>query len=250
MDAISSKQMYVSFNGKRNTRFGVKMLSRPVRQSATPRGKLVTIDGRDGGYWLDDDSEGTIKITQEFAVEDPAMEHAALAWLKGSGRLTFGDDPDYGYRARVTNIKNLTALTPRLAGMRFVVTFTCQPFRFLVNEEAVTVTESGTQFEGMGSDPSLPVIEIQGSGDVNLMVNSTSVLIEGIQTKYVLDCDARMGFDKDGNNASAQATLLRTNSKAGGWPTLRSAAQVNHVNQVSWTGSVSQVVITPNWRFR
>lgn len=253
------RDMFVSFKGIRNEHVGARLIDMPERQIATPRGQSVEIPGRDGILWLPDgDSYDPITIKVSFAIPDPSDEFAVLDWLSGMGDLVLGDAPEFFYPySRVITSAKLNRITPRLAGKRLTVTFTCAPFRRLLDEEPLTFTEAAV-FSGQGSKRSRPEITVYGNGDINLMVNGSTVLLSDVDDHITLDCEAMMAF-KDGVNASPQVTLLggeENDVYSDDWPSLRPAGETN---RISWSDdggdgstvlNTTRVVVQPKWRWR
>ena len=67
-----------------------------------------------------------------------------------------------------------------------------------------------------------------------------------------IDCDAMMAY-KDGVNVSPQITIMPDADDDDEWPMLYPGEGENRVNWSSVpgeSGSISSVVIQPNWRWR
>ena len=79
-----------------------------------------------------------------------------------------------------------------------------------------------------------PVITVYGSGDVTLMVGTQIVELTGITDSITLDTPAMEAYS---------GTTSMNSHMRGEFPTLDVGATA-----ISWSGSVSQVVVQPNWR--
>jgi phage-related protein len=163
-------------------------------------------------------------------------------WLRGEGWLISSDEPDY---------KRYAYLNGQIEDDRFRTDATydtlkvpvmAEAFLREVNEAAITLTDAGT-FAGKGHEPAQPLLRITGSGDVNLLVNGVSVLIDGLDGTIVLDCEAGVAYKEitDGIEWAGNMVTL-----VDGWPELQPAGNTNLVN---WSGSITQVVIQPQWRY-
>lgn len=79
-----------------------------------------------------------------------------------------------------------------------------------------------------------PVITVYGSGDITLMVGTQIVELTGITDSITLDTPAMEAYS---------GTTSMDSHMRGEFPTLDVGATA-----ISWSGSVSQVVVQPNWR--
>ena len=239
--------LWFSFNGTSSADMGLRVLALPDVQIAEARGRAVEIPGRDGALWLSDDSFKPVTHRIAFEIGGDADIDAVAAWLSGGGKLVLSSFPDYYWRARI--IKGFDLQSGIYAGgnCRTEVAFSCEPFRYQVGDPSLPAITAARAFSGGGTWPAKPVITVHGSGSMNLLVNGATVLLDDIAPSITLDCDAMMAF-KGNVNASPQVTIL---SDDGAWPTL-----VPGINTVSWSsvagaaGSITSVVITPNWRWR
>ena len=74
-----------------------------------------------------------------------------------------------------------------------------------------------------------------GSGDITLMVGTTIVELTGISGSIVLDCALKEAY---------KGTTLMNDHMTGEFPVLKPG-----MNAISWTGTVTKIVISPRWRF-
>ena len=236
--------MYMSFRGIRNDSVGAQLVSMPTRQATALRGEKEVLPGRDGflliptGY-----QEITIKVT--LVVPDNADLAAVKSWLSGTGELIFGDFPEYAYEATVMTPTALSSATKRLAGQKFTVTFTCQPFMHLVSESQIILT-SGSVFRGQGDVNSMPLVKVEGSGTHTLTINGRGIdvtLTSG--TALYLDCDAGLSYTLSGSSMvfAGQNVTVRDD-----WFELYPASSSSS-NIVSFPSGITRVTLTPRWRF-
>ena len=80
-----------------------------------------------------------------------------------------------------------------------------------------------------------PILTVYGSGDITLMVGTTIVELEGISGNIVIDSALQEAY---------KGTTLMNDHMNGEFPVLKPG-----MNAISWTGTVTKVVIKPNWRF-
>lgn len=245
--------LWISFRGVTSEDAGARVLRVDEPAGASPRGGALDIPGRDGSLWLEDGGSGTVEAAVRLRLLPGTDRTAVAEWLSGAGDLVLGDSPAYRWQARVAGGVRFRRDEYGPGSVTAEATFTCFPFRFLVDEAALEFTQAAV-FDGQGSVASRPVITVYGSGDINLMVNDCTVLLEDVDDHITLDCEAMMAF-KDGENVSSQVTLL-SDVTDDEWPKLNPEGQVNAVNWSDDEGdgdtaaNVTRVVIRPRWRFR
>lgn len=248
--------LYFTFGDNDSVEMGLRVRNFPNIPVAETRGKAVEIPGRDGDLWLADHSFKPVSIKIEFEVSQYGDFDAITAWLTGSGKLSLSVLEGYYWRARVVKGFDFASGIFVSGYYRTTVEFVCQPFRYESGDPAMEPITSAGLFNGKGTWTAKPIITVNGSGNVNLMVNGASVLMTGIDGYITLDCDAMMAYKGD-TNLSPNVTIM---SDDGAWPTL-----VPGSNMINWSvnaedtgstdaevaaSSVTSVVIQPNWRWR
>ena len=236
--------LWFAFAGVESPDMGVRLARLPAIPSAEARGTAVKIPGRDGALWLPEDAFGEVELRLELELGPEAELEAVAAWLAGSGELTLSNMEEYCWRARVS--KGIEWAPGFYAGGRYrgTVAFACDPFRYLPGGGPKKTLSSAGLFSGRGTWPARPAITVYGQGDVSLMVNDVTVLLDGVDGHVTLDCEAMMAF-VDGDNVSVRVTLVADGDE---WPSLKPAGAGK--NRVSWSGDVDRVEIIPNWRWR
>lgn len=101
--------------------------------------------------------------------------------------------------------------------------------------QPITLTTSTQFITNPGSVYAEPVITVYGSGDITLMVGTTIVELEGVSGSITLDTPLMEAYT---------GTTSQNGKMTGEFPVLKPGA-----NAISWTGSVTKVVLRPNWRF-
>ena len=216
---------------------GLWLSQYPDRVRASERINSVSIPGRAGELVLTEGSNvyepvRLVTRVQTVPTNDFDMLHD---WLSGEGLVVFGSQPNRAWKARIQSEVAFGRISNSL--LEASIQFDCEPFkRQFPAETDITMTASGSVVN-IGNVEAYPVITITGSGDIVLTVNDKAFSIEDLSSKAVLDCDARMAVDNSGNN------ILE--STDGDFPVLTVGT-----NTVSWTGTVTSVVITPRWRWR
>ena len=168
-------------------------------------------------------------------ISDPSLIPNIASWLKGGGTVTFANRLGGYYKARIVNQIPFEKVLRGNPHCSFVVNFRCYPFFFAEDVADITVTTSGAMVTNPGSVYSEPIITVTGSGDITLMVGTTIVELTDITSGIVLDCALREAY---------LGSTLMNDHMTGEFPVLKPG-----MNAISWTGTVTKVVIQPNWRW-
>ena len=223
---------------KRCTRYGIHVSEQPPITFPAERSKQIVIPGRAGSLTLleGDDVYDEMILTAQCFMRDLSRLSEIASWLKGSGKVTFANRPDGFYRACIANQISFEKILRGNPHRSFAVSFRCQPFLYLRDVGDVTITESGTELNNPGQVFSEPVIHIYGSGVIDLLVNRqlVEVSIASGDTHITLDSVLKEAHCDQKN---------RNSRMTGSFPVLSPGE-----NTISWSGDVSQIVITPNWR--
>lgn len=163
------------------------------------------------------------------------------AWLNGEGWLTTSDDPEYMcYVAFYEQAKDQRFRADTCYDT-ITIPLRVQPYKYKAAQTPLSYTGAAV-FTGEGNANAKPILEITGSGDITLMVNSQSVLIDDLDGTIILDCDAEIAYSESGGVKTFMGRYITVVDDE--WPQLEP-----DTNSISWSGSVSQVVIHPWWRW-
>lgn len=167
------------FKGENCLDYGLLIKKRPNVPAPQRRITAVRIAGRDGELVIDDEIYDSIVIPVELNFMAPKPEafaeifRQAKLWLRGSGTLSFSDDPNWFYKCQYVVIEDTERTSRRLGN--FVAEFHCEPYMYaLTGLQAVNPTDSG----GVIANPFLtshPVYHITGSGSGTLTVNGKDI---------------------------------------------------------------------------
>ena len=119
----------------------------------------------------------------------------------------------------------------------FKIKFLCEPFYYNLLEKDITITDKGTKFYNKGDFNSNPKIVIYGTGDLQLTINDTTVQINNVDERVLLDSKLFLCLDKDNNNKSIDMI--------GNFPTLDIGE-----NTITWVGNITKLDISPRIIYR
>ena len=228
---------YFIWNGVDCRQYGIHVSELPPITIPQERSTQTNVPGRPGSLTQleGEDVYDDMILTATCFISDPARIPAIAAWLKGSGTVTFANRTGGYYKARIANQIPFEKVLRGNPHCSFAVNFRCFPFWYQENVADVTISTSGGTVTNPGSVYSEPLITVNGSGDITLMVGTTIVELTGISGSIVLDCALKEAYKN---------TTLMNDYMSGDFPVLKPG-----LNAVSWSGNVTSVVISPRWRY-
>ena len=228
---------YFIWNGVDCRTKGIHVSELPPITIPLERSKQTNVPGRPGSLTQleGDDVYDDMILTATCFIADPAQIPAIAAWLKGKGTVTFANRTGGHYNARIANQIPFEKVLRGNPHCSFAVNFRCYPFWYQENVSDVTITTSGGTITNPGSVYSEPLITVYGSGDITLMVGTTIVELTNVSSSIVLDCALKEAY---------KGTTLMNDHMGGDFPVLKPG-----INAISWLGTVTSVVVKPNWRY-
>ena len=152
-------------------------------------------------------------------------------WLEGYGELRTDMDEGGYFNASVLGEINLTPDGPVLNEL--AVNFLVEPFFYLDSGNELIELTGLTELQNEGNVESEPVITVYGVGDVDLTVNSQSVLLRGIEESITMDTKLSMCYKSNTNQGRKMKGDYIRLEKGN--------------NTISWNGNVTKVEIIPRW---
>ena len=225
---------YLKYGSYANTDFGIILPAPLVFPSPMERGEAIDIPGRDGVLWQSDGGAyGEIEAAVSMWIPPTADLASVRTWISGARNLEITHGATEYYKARVSSP---LAPAPRDFGSGYdaVVTFAAEPFAYVKDAYGISVTASSTNVQNPYPVYALPLLVIDGSGDVEITVGGTTFTLDDLAAPVTLDCAIPECYDGSGP---------RNDIMRGAFPILAPGDNV-----VSWTGNVSSITITPRWR--
>ena len=236
--------------------FGVDTLKIGSTVIAERRDSTHVITGRSG---LVHDQDGAVEeIERQLTIHLPYEQGRAVAdfgkiraWLKGYGRLTLSTIPDRYMLAWITDQISLDPIIEGYADRKGTVIFRCDPYLYHTDAPERTLAEPAV-LQNPGTAESRPVITVNATGDVNLMIGEQTVLLTGLEGQIVIDSviQEAYGRGEDGeminlnNRMGGDFPVLPTGSVPVSW----AESAGDDEDEGSASGHVTSVVIAPNWR--
>lgn len=232
----------LSFNfGSKNSYedFGILISQRPSISSPKRRVNKISIPGRNSNLIVDEKTYDDITLSLECSVKDNDNIMNKLddikAWLFESGEsdLIFDFQSDKKYIAQVVNSIDFKVVYKYIS--QFPIIFNCRPFKYETEMNMIEMTKEGIILNP-GSIYSDPIIKIFGSGDITLNINSETIKLKQVKEHIILDTVQQNCYSEDIGNLNSKMS--------GEFPKLETGE-----NNISWTGAVYKVEVTPNWRW-
>jgi len=190
------------------------------------------IDGRDGFLTQDlGNYKGTIK-TCEAWIKDLSYIDYISSWLTGSSDVIFSNEPDKIYKATIINQISFDLVARDFH--TFLIQFDCQSHKYSINNPIITLTSAGTIYNATGTN-SKPIIKLYGTGSITITINGDIINLTNVVNYVTIDSDL-MDCYKD--------SQLMNQYMIGDFPLL-----IEGNNTISYTGNVSKIEVTPNWRY-
>ena len=228
---------WFKWNGVRSDNKHIVINEAPKIIRPEERIQHVTIPGRSGELTLtegDDIFQGyiqTISIAVNGVSNVPTVEN----WLKGAGVLTMSSQSGMQQKARVIGAVQLQKHSRNLDWWEGDVQFYCEPVKYATNEQAVTITTSGTSLSNPGDMVAYPLIKITGSGLVTVAAGGNTLTIPECTSGWIIDSE---------NEWILSGTTPQEKACSGKFPILKVGS-----NAVTFTGSITKLEITPRFRY-
>ena len=227
---------YFIWNGVKCTEYGIHVTEQPPITLPAERQTTTNVAGKSGSFITleGEDVYDDMILAAQCVIADPSKIPAIAAWLKGSGTVTFANRQGGYYNARITNQISFEKILRGNPHCSFSVNFRCKPFFYHNENDDITVTESGTFVAHQGTIFAEPVLQVTLTGDAEITFGGKLFELAGVTGTVNIDTpNLECYMDYESKNSCMN----------GDYPIIPLAGAY-----VSWTGDVTKIVITPNWR--
>jgi predicted phage tail component-like protein len=203
----------LNYKGKTSDYFGMRMLGSFDFEQPEYQYNSVEIPGRNGSLLINNGRYKTVKREYEFRVtlnktRWPTIEQQLTdisGWLnatQGFQKLTFDGEPDFLYKAAVTESQKFTRTTPLMASGSVVLEL--HPIKYLTSGQTEVPITNGASVMNDGNVASLPKITIKGSGSGTFKFGGVSFQVKDVDGGLVIDSDLQTVLNLTGSPAYAQ----------------------------------------------
>lgn len=179
---------------------GIVVSKTPAISKGKRNIEKISIPGRSGFLSFDHGTYESFIISVECHFnKGEHSQDEMLAWLDGFGKLSF--DNVRQWDAVIINSISLE----KVIGLyrSFLIQFECQPIAEEITENIFVVTSSPATLSITGATTEMePIIEITGTGELQVSINKKIFYLYGIEGKYILDSKWKVITDTNGFNAS------------------------------------------------
>ncbi|MBR1532505.1 MAG: phage tail family protein [Eubacterium sp.] len=227
------------FNGRSSDEFGIYVAEKDIHSAPARDQSFISVPGRNGDVLIDNGRYENVTVSYTCYCKNLVDNmYLIKSWLCQSGYFLLEDSYFpffYRYAAFASNLK-VEELINNVG--KFTITFNCKPFQYLVfGLLKYTFTNSSTNKTITNSleFSALPVIKIYGTGSGTLHINSRSYALTDISEYIEINSELMSCYKDD--------TLQNNKINFAEFPYLEPGD-----NALSWTGDITKVEITPNWR--
>lgn len=230
-----------TFNGKKNTEFGLKVAEGKKITTSSPDVERITVAGRDGELLISNNrlNSAELSFPVNFVKEKGLIAtkvYRISEWLSVAGYkdLTISYDPDFIYRAAYLETFSIEE-TMRQFG-KTTINFVCYPVKLYKQGRVKQALMNGATVNGIGNVNAKPIITLRGSGDCTLTINGRKTKLRGVQNSIVLDMQANQVYS---GNLPAWDKVVRS-------PEFQMPYLDYGRNLISWDGNFTAEMV-PNW---
>jgi phage-related protein len=233
--------MSFTWRGVSSDTHGVVVTRLPPVMIAGKRDNAIVVPGRSGALHEQDGAWDEIMLPIEFYLPyDQGGSVAALetlaAWLQGTDWLTLSNRPGKRFRARLTDPVTLSSFVEGFNDRISAINFWADPFAYEATPTIETKT-SAFNLTRVGNIEAYPLITLTATGDITLTIGDKTLAITGVPGSCIIDVAGGLIY--------SGSTNLTGNADTDDWP-LTIPPGTGTV-PVSWTGTVTQMIIQPNW---
>lgn len=231
-----------TFNGKKSTDFGLKVLSQLELTSAEQDITLKEISGIDGDVVVDNKRlKGVnrsfpcqLKLKKNQTIETAAQQ--ITSWLRPKKvswyPLEWVGDPNYQYLAVHYEQYELSRILKHFG--KCVITFRCKPVKYLkASLKEITLTNNQV-LNNTENTEAKPLITVTGNGAITFFIGRQKLTLVEVDKGVIIDCQSQSILTLDGRR-EAWSTM-----NDGQFPVIEHGPQT-----VRWTGNVTQVKMIP-----
>lgn len=173
---------YFSFKGQTSEDYGLKLISMPPPPRGGSNTEIITIPGRAEKLTKQHEEYDNIELPFEFLIEDKSKTRNIYSWLKGTGKLIFGDEPDKYYNAVSSQVIEAVRISDELRS--FTVKFICSPFAYSIANPTESFSDllnptkktSTINIRNNGSYACEPLYYFEFAGKIKITINSDEPL--------------------------------------------------------------------------
>lgn len=231
----------ITFNGVSSKDLGIQVEHPPGYQTPVKDYDKIHVPGKNGDVIVYKGSYKNVNRTYNIAIGDINLNYTDMAnsvseWLNSVNeyaRLEDSYEPEYYRLAIYEESMSLSNLFQH--GGRATINFNCKPQRFLKSGDHKIIISTNTSLKNPTKFDSLPIITVRGSGSAELQIGAYHVSITDIGESIVIDSEIQDCYSGT-INKNPYIKLVN------GYPKLSQG-----VNEISFSGDITEVEVIPKW---
>lgn len=235
--------MFFIYDDKNSNDFHIKIRKVNNLNSSQIKYEKIEIPGKNGEFLNSNNCFSNFLLEIECSLDARKTKNInelsgeIKKWLLTNlsyKKLIISNDSEYYYEAICCNKLDFEHIIRNYK--HFVITFECKPFKkHLHGDNKIILTKSSTLYNN--NLVSNPYIKIVGNGDITININNQKLILKNIEDEIEIDCEIMNAY-KNVNNK----IILQNNKMYSDFPVLEEGK-----NDISWTGNVTRLEITPRW---
>lgn len=201
--------------------------------------KKIEIPGRAGSLVLkegEDVYKSYLKECKVVCKRNMDLQNV-LNWLRGSGDVIFGNEPNKAYTASILSEVRFEKVSNNL--VQAIIPFYVEPFKHSLypDSDKIIITDTSADIYNPGDVASKPKVKITGSGNKSIVIAGQLMTFTLGETSVtiIVDCDAQL--------ITSPGVGLWTGTFTGSfWKIPKGGVEVINNNSAS-------IEIEPNWRW-
>ena len=220
-----------------NTIPGLIICELPPISKPKMKTNIIKIDGRDGDIIEDLGYESYTKNIKIGLSKNYDIDQV-IKYFTGAGELVLSNEPDKVYICKISDKIDYNKL------LRFktaTIKFYTQPFKYKNEEPKVKLiiqSETSLTVNNIGLEESKPIVKLKGSGTVDISLNGATVFnysFPNNETEVIIDSLEQEAYLNG---------VYKNRYMTGEFPIL-----IPGENEISWTGSLTEIEIEPKSRW-
>ena len=219
----------VLWNGTDLSTKGIIVEKIPSITKGKKRIDTYQVEGRNGLLVVDKGTYDSFVCSLSCHFNETYSIDDIKEFLDGYGTLSI--DGVREYNAFIKNQIDFDEIE-RSGFRKFIIQFQCNPIAYDITGTDVLITESPSTISIQQTFNTYPVIELEGTGNVEITFNNKTFYLYDLEANntYILDCNAKEIYVDNVNYS---------NKMAGDFPYLQKGT-----NTISYTGTITKFKIT------
>ncbi|MBE6719191.1 MAG: hypothetical protein E7571_00865 [Ruminococcaceae bacterium] len=229
-----------TFDGRSSADFGLYISKKNIYSAPARDMQLISVPGRNGDVLIDNGRYENVDVLYTIGTADIKSKIKEIkTWLCRPGYFDLTDtyQPEYVRKACFNSSLDVEELLNNVGTA--AVRFSCKPFMYLRDSFTPIELTSATTVVNPEAFESLPIIKLEGSGNLSFYINGKAYTVNGVEESVVIDSELMTAYSDDeffGGLMNGSLSFTR-------FPVLEPGD-----NLIRFTSNVTKLSITPRFR--